>query len=63
MTSRGWFGAAIFVLCGVELILRALIPVLAKDETFNSIMSSSFTGGTILVASYYFGSSKDGTPK
>jgi len=55
--QRGWTAIGLFVLVGLGVALMALNPELAKTDLFKTVFTSLVTGGVLLVASYYFGSS------
>jgi hypothetical protein len=63
--ARGWAGIGLFVTFLYVFTVRSLLPALTKDETTNVLLGGLATGGVLLVASYYFGSSspKDKPPQ
>lgn len=60
--SRGWAGIGLFVTFIYVFTLCALKPVLLADKTIDAILTLLGVGGVGLVASFYFGSSKQDKP-
>lgn len=56
--SRGWAGIGLFSLAVFELLVYALVPGIRGDETFKNIMIATFTGGPLLVGSFFYSASK-----
>jgi hypothetical protein len=62
--ARGWAAIGLFAMAIFELLALALHPQLGAVDLFKTLSQGTFTGGLLLVASYYFGSShKDRPPQ
>lgn len=58
MAACGLFALGVF-----ELVLFALIPDIRSNDLFKTIALGTWQAGILLVAAYYFGSSKGSTDK
>ncbi len=62
--ARQWVAIGLFALAVFEILSMTLHPQLAAVDLFKTLAQATWTGGLLLVASYYFGSShKDGPPQ
>lgn len=61
--GRGCVTLALFLLAAAELGLLAWHPDLENNKLFFAVMSATFSGGVLLAANYYLGSSKDSSAK
>ena len=61
--TRGWVVLGLFALGFFEIALMALSPALAGVDLFKTVTQATFVSGILLVAAFYFGSSKGSADK
>lgn len=63
MDAQGWVIVGIFALAFAELGMIGLLPAIAENKLFFALATATWTGGVLLVATFFFGSSKGSAAK
>ena len=61
--AQGWVIVGIFALAFTELAMIGFQPALAENKLFFALSTATWTGGVLLVATFFFGSSKGSSAK